>query len=46
VRNQQVQIRTGAGIVYDSEKHKEAQETRDKASSILDAIACAEKGGV
>jgi anthranilate synthase component I len=32
-------IRTGAGIVYDSNPTAEAQETRQKAQSILDAIA-------
>lgn len=46
IRNQQVTIRTGAGIVYDSDPYKEAEETRSKAQSILDAINTAEKGGV
>jgi len=32
-------IRTGAGIVYDSNPATEAQETHQKARSILDAIA-------
>lgn len=32
-------IRTGAGIVYDSDPYSEAQETRQKAHGILDAIA-------
>lgn len=32
-------IRTGAGIVYDSNPTAEAEETRQKAQSILDAIA-------
>ena len=37
-------IRTGAGIVYDSDPQKEAEETRQKAQSVLSAIALAEEG--
>ncbi len=35
-------VRTGAGIVYDSNPQSEANETRQKAQSVLDAIARAE----
>jgi len=35
-------IRTGAGIVYDSNPYDEAQETKQKAQGLLDAIALAE----
>lgn len=37
-------VRTGAGIVYDSDPHREAEETRHKARSVLEAIALAEGG--
>jgi anthranilate synthase component I len=37
-------IRTGAGIVYDSNPAAEAQETYQKASAMLDAIARAHGG--
>ncbi len=37
-------VRTGAGIVYDSEPTSEANETRQKAQSILDALSLAEEG--
>lgn len=36
-------VRTGAGIVYDSNPTAEANETRQKAKSVLEAIACAEE---
>jgi len=36
-------VRTGAGIVYDSDPQSEANETRQKARGILEAIATAEK---
>jgi anthranilate synthase component 1 len=36
-------VRTGAGVVYDSNPHAEANETRQKAQSMLEAIALAEK---
>ncbi len=36
-------VRTGAGIVYDSNPQSEANETRQKAQSLLDAIALAEE---
>jgi anthranilate synthase component 1 len=37
-------IRAGAGVVYDSDPQKEADETRAKAKSVLHAIAMAEGG--
>ena len=37
-------VRTGAGIVYDSNPLSEANETRQKAQSILDALSFAEEG--
>lgn len=35
-------VRTGAGIVYDSDPQSEANETRQKAQGVLDAITFAE----
>jgi anthranilate synthase component 1 len=32
-------VRAGAGVVYDSDPHAEAQETKRKASAVLSAIA-------
>lgn len=37
-------VRTGAGIVFDSDPISEANETRHKAQSVLDAISLAEEG--
>lgn len=37
-------VRAGAGIVYDSDPQKEADETRFKANGVLKAIALAEEG--
>jgi anthranilate synthase component 1 len=37
-------VRTGAGIVFDSDPQKEADETRHKATSVLEAIRIAEEG--
>lgn len=37
-------VRTGAGIVYDSNSTAEANETRQKAQSILAALSLAEEG--
>ena len=37
-------IRAGAGIVFDSDPQKEAEETKHKANAILNAIEIAEKG--
>ncbi len=37
-------VRTGAGIVFDSDPQKEAEETRHKAKSVLEAIRIAEEG--
>jgi anthranilate synthase component 1 len=37
-------VRTGAGIVYDSNPAAEARETRQKAQSVLDALSLAEEG--
>lgn len=36
-------VRAGAGVVYDSNPQSEANETRQKAQSLLDAIALAEE---
>lgn len=36
-------VRAGAGIVYDSDPHLEAEETRQKAASMLEAIAAAHR---
>ncbi len=37
-------VRAGAGLVYDSVPEKEAEETRHKASAVLEAIQMAEEG--
>lgn len=37
-------VRAGAGIVYDSDPQSEANETRQKAQAMLDALALAEGG--
>jgi anthranilate synthase component 1 len=37
-------VRAGAGIVYDSDPQAEANETRQKAQAVLEAIALAEGG--
>jgi anthranilate synthase component 1 len=39
-------VRTGAGIVIDSDPEKEAEETRAKAKGILEAIVYAEAGNL
>jgi anthranilate synthase component 1 len=36
-------VRTGAGIVYDSHPHTEAEETRLKASAMLKTLQLAEE---
>lgn len=38
-------IRAGAGIVYDSDPLLEAEETRNKANAVIQAIAAADGGG-
>ncbi len=37
-------VRAGAGIVYDSDPHAEAEETRNKADAVLRAIRASEGG--
>ena len=44
IRNGEVQVQIGAGIVLDSEGEKEALETEYKARGILEAIELAEGG--
>jgi len=44
VRNGRVTVRAGAGIVHDSVPEREAQETLDKASAVLEAVRLAEEG--
>lgn len=43
LKDQTAIIRTGAGIVFDSDPYSEAQETKFKAQGMLEAIAEAEK---
>lgn len=43
LKDQTAIIRTGAGIVFDSDPFSEAQETRAKAAGVLEAIAVAER---
>lgn len=38
-----ITVRSGAGIVFDSDPEKEAQETRQKAKGVLDAIKMVEE---
>lgn len=42
IQNSHAKVRTGAGIVLDSDREKEAQETKHKASSVLAALELAE----
>lgn len=46
LKNQTATVRTGAGIVFDSNPVKEAEETRHKAASMLSAIRQAQAGGL
>jgi anthranilate synthase component 1 len=39
-------IRAGAGIVYDSEPQAEADETRNKANAVVQAVSLAHEGSV
>jgi anthranilate synthase component I len=39
-------VRAGAGVVHDSVPLKEAEETRQKAQAVIDAISMAERGGI
>ncbi|WP_432462870.1 MULTISPECIES: anthranilate synthase component 1 [unclassified Agarivorans] len=39
VKNQVAHVQAGAGIVYDSDPQAEADETRNKAAAVLNAIA-------
>jgi anthranilate synthase component 1 len=43
LKNNIATVRTGAGIVYDSHPKSEANETKQKAKSILEAIGLAEE---
>jgi len=43
-KNGKLFVRSGAGIVYDSEPKKEYQECRNKAQAVIDAIETAEGG--
>lgn len=42
IRGKQVEVRTGAGIVLDSDPEKEAEETEHKARGVLEALELAE----
>lgn len=44
IKNNIVTVRAGAGVVFDSNPQAEADETRQKAKTILTAIAVAERG--
>jgi len=44
LRDGMATVRAGAGVVYDSDPLSEAQETRHKASAVLQALAVAEEG--
>lgn len=39
-----ISVRTGAGVVFDSDPMKEAEETRHKAKGVLEAIRMVEEG--
>jgi anthranilate synthase component 1 len=44
LQNNMAYVRAGAGIVYDSDPKKEAEETKHKAQAVLEAIDLAEGG--
>ena len=44
IQGQDVEVRTGAGIVLDSVGLKEAEETEHKAASVLEALRLVEGG--
>lgn len=44
IKNNIVYVRAGAGIVHDSNPHTEAQESRQKARSVMSAVQLAEGG--
>ncbi|NMP33485.1 anthranilate synthase component 1 [Thalassotalea sp. M1531] len=44
VKNETAHVQAGAGVVYDSDPQAEANETRQKAQAVLNAIAIAEQG--
>lgn len=44
IQDDQVVVRAGGGVVYDSDPQAEADETRHKARSVLNAIELAEGG--
>jgi anthranilate synthase component 1 len=44
VKDGVARVRAGAGIVYDSDPHSEADETRNKAAAILRAISASQGG--
>ena len=46
LKDQVASVRTGAGIVFDSDPKCEAQETKHKAKAVLAAIDLAEGGGL
>ena len=39
-----ITVRAGAGVVFDSDPMKEAEETRHKAKGVLEAIRMVEEG--
>jgi len=45
-REGQVTVRAGGGIVYDSNPEDEANETRNKAAAVLEAVRMAEGGNI
>ena len=44
VKNKQLYVQAGAGIVADSDPHSEWEETRNKARAVLRAAELAEQG--
>jgi anthranilate synthase component 1 len=46
VHNGKVSVRAGCGVVHDSDPQKEAEETKNKALAVLNAIQLAEKGSL
>lgn len=45
IKGKKVFVRAGCGVVYDSDPMAEAQETRHKAASMLDAISACQSTG-
>jgi len=43
VKNNIAQVQAGAGVVYDSIPQAEADETKQKAQAVINAVLCSNK---